>query len=211
MPVGVHFEPAHLPVRLLRAGREPERKLGVGAFVVRAVHEQHLTSHQLLDRFGWCGAVLLRQPGGDRQDGVDGVVTAGVQGRPRAHVEPGEADGHITVAPYDLVRGPRGVAGEVGVPAVPAPVAVVDDMHREPLGAAGAGQPPGQGAHGGGGEQRGRSAPGLRVTAGQQQHRPADRRRLLTNCPPQPGRTHRHRLLCHGRTVSEAPAYATGP
>ena len=67
---------------------------GIGALVVRAVHDQHPPPDELLHRFGWRGHVLLGQPRGERQHGVDGACA-----RPRA------------VPPGRPCRRPRGTPG----------------------------------------------------------------------------------------------------
>ncbi len=49
------------------------------------------------------------------------------------------------------------------------------------------------------------------LAAGEQQHHTAHLGRLRAEHPPQPGRAHRRRLLCHDRTFSEAAVYTTRP
>ena len=74
-------------------------------------------------------------------------MTRRAQRRPAAHAEAHQTDGHVPVAPYGLVGGPGGVVREMRLVAVPAAVAVVDDMRGQLLLASRAGQPAPQAAN----------------------------------------------------------------
>lgn len=89
-------------------------------------------------------------------------MAARAQGRPATHAEAGQAHGNVPVAPHGLVDGPGGVPGGMRLAAVPAPVAVVDDMDGDPLGPARAAEAASQRAYGGGRHQ----GDGLRLETG---------------------------------------------
>ncbi len=158
--VGVDLEAAHVAVDLLRPLGEPVRQVRVGALVVGAVDEQHPAARELAYGVGGEQGVRLGQPGGEGEHRRDGLVAGGAQRGARAQARTDEADRYVPVAPHRLVRRPFGVPHRVGGRAVPAAVAVAEDVDGQALGLARPGEPAGQRALGGQGAEGGPALPG---------------------------------------------------